>query len=690
MHGAPEFLTSLAVVFCVAGITTVLFQKLRQPVIFGYLVAGMIVGPHIKIPLVADPNIVKTLSELGVILLMFYIGLEFHLSKLVKVGPTSGVVALLQCSFMIWIGYETALLFGCSPLESFYAGAALSISSTVIIGAAFFEQGVKGKLSETVFGILIVEDLIAIFLLTILTAVSSGNALSMHELAVTGGRLALFLTGLLVIGMLLVPRLFRAIVRLDRPETTLVASVGICFACALLAHSFGYSVALGAFIAGALVAESGLGKKIARTVKPMCDGFASVFFVSVGMLIDPALIAQYWVPVIAFLILVLVGNMVGITLWSFLAGHGIHTSVRAGMSLAQIGEFSFIIASLGLSTGATRGLLFPVTVAVSAITTLLNPWMIRWSEPTANRVNRLLPESVHTFAALYDSWLERMRQATETKQAVRQRRKHIFLLLLDIALLGGLLAGASRFGESMSEWFATISSLPTATTRNLFLTVVVFLSAILCFSIYRGMRHLVVLLVNIAFPAAAAGRVDLSATPRRILIVVLELIAFLVICMPLLALLQPFLPNFPGAVLLLSMLVLFGISLWRRVTNLGGHVKAVSQVIVESMVNQVRTAGSEKDEEALQQVRRLFPGLGHLAPLRLQKDNYCVRKTMGEMHIGNLTGATVLMILRGEGNSILPTGREVLMEGDLLTLAGTPEAVEAAKGLLVNGSQSAN
>jgi len=157
-----------------------------------------------------------------------------------------------------------------------------------------------------------------------------------------------------------------------------------------------------------------------------------------------------------------------------------------------------------------------------------------------------------------------------------------------------------------------------------------------------------------------------------------------------LALLQPFLPNFPGAVLLLLMLVLFGISLWRRVTNLEGHVKAVSQVIVESMVNQVRTAGSEKDEEALQQVRRLFPGLGHLAPLRLQKDNYCVRKTMGEMHIGNLTGATVLMILRGEGNSILPTGREVLLEGDLLTLAGTPEAVEAAKGLLVNGSQSAN
>ncbi|MCL1926443.1 MAG: cation:proton antiporter [Syntrophorhabdaceae bacterium] len=726
MHDAPEFLTSLAVVFSVAGITTVVFQKLRQPVIFGYLVAGMIVGPHIPIPLVANPNIVQTLSELGVILLMFYIGLEFRLSKLIQIGPTSGVVALLQCSFMLWLGYELARMLGCSSLESFYAGAALCISSTVIIGAAFLEQGIKGKLSETVFGILIVEDLIAIFLLTILTAVSSGNSLSAKELAITGGRLTLFLAVLLIVGMLTVPRLLRTAVRLNRPETTLVASVGVCFACALLAHSFGYSVALGAFIAGALVAESGLEKTVAasvgvcfacallahsfgysvalgafiagalvaesglektvaKTVKPMCDGFAAVFFVSVGMLIDPLLIARHWVPVVVFLTLILAGNMIGITLWSFLAGHGIHTSIRAGMSMAQIGEFSFIIASLGLATGATRGFLFPVTVAVSAITTLLNPWLIRWSEPTADRINRLLPKAVHTFAALYDAWLERTRRATETAQAVRQRRRQILLLLFDIILLAGLLAGASRLEERISVLLASVSGLPVATARNLFLTAIVVFSAILCYSIYRGMRQLVVLLVNIAFPAAGAGRVDLAATPRRTMIVALELVALLVISMPLLALLQPFLPKFPGAVFLLLALVLFGISLWRRAANLEGHVKAVSQVIVESMLSQSGTEGSDKEEEALQQARKLFPGLGHLAPLRLQGNNYCVGKTMGEVNIGNLTGAKVLVILRGEGNSILPTGREILMEGDLLTLAGAPEAVKEAREILIRG-----
>ena len=683
MHDAPEFLTSLAVVFCVAGVTTVLCQKLRQPVIFGYLVAGIIVGPHIPIPLLAaDSGIVQTLSELGVILLMFYIGLEFRLSKLIKVGPTSGVVALLQCSFMVWLGYEIAHLLGYSSLESFYAGAALSISSTVIIGAAFLDQGIKGKLAETVFGILIVEDLIAIFLLTILTTVSSGNALSAQELAITGGRLALFLVGLLVIGMLTVPRLFRAVVSLDRPETTLVASVGVCFACALLAHSFGYSVALGAFIAGALVAESGMEKKVARTVKPMCDGFAAVFFVSVGMLINPALIAQHWIPVIVFLILILVGNMVGITLWSFLAGHGIHTSIRAGMSLAQIGEFSFIIAGLGLSTGATRDFLFPVTVSVSAITTLLNPWLIRWSEPTADRVNRMLPEAVHTFAALYNSWLERMQRAKETEQAVRQRRRQILLLLLDIILLAGLLAGASRFGESISERLAAFTYIKMATARSLSFAVAAFISAILCYSIYRGMRHLGALLVNIVFPAAGAGYVDLAAAPRRFFIVVIELIVFLVICMPFLALLQPFIPNFPFAFLFLLALILFGVSLWRRAANFEGHVKAVSQVIVESMMGQSGTSGSDKDEEALQQIRKLFPELGHIATLRLQSNHDCVGKTMGEMNIGSLTRAKVMVILRGEGNSILPTGQEILLEGDLLTLAGTPEAVKAAREIL--------
>ncbi|MBP2676921.1 MAG: potassium/proton antiporter rosb, partial [Deltaproteobacteria bacterium] len=445
MHGAPEFLQSLAVVFCVAGVTTVVFQKLRQPVIFGYLVAGMIVGPHIPIPLVADPDIVRTLSELGVILLMFFLGLEFSLTKLLRVGPTSGVVALVETSFMIWLGFEAGRLFGWPPLESFYAGAVLAISSTTIIVSAFKEQGIKGKFTEIVFGILIFEDLIAILLMAVLTTVSAGSDLTARELALTAGRLVSFLAGLLLVGMLTVPRLVRAVFRLNRPETTLVATVGICFACALLARVFGYSVALGAFIAGALVAESGLAKSVERIVKPLCDAFAAVFFVSVGMLIDPALIVRYWVPVLAFLLLVVGGKVTGVSFGAFLAGYGVRTSVQAGMSLGQIGEFSFIIAALGLSTGATRDFLYPVAVTVSAATTLLTPWMIKWSSPVADRIDRLLPKPVRTFAALYDSWLEKMRRGMEPADAPRERRWRFLLLLADFALMLGILSAVSAW-----------------------------------------------------------------------------------------------------------------------------------------------------------------------------------------------------------------------------------------------------
>ena len=195
-------------------------------------------------------------------------------------------------------------------------------------------------------------------------------------------------------------------------------------------------------------------------------------------------------------------------------------------------------------------------------------------------------------------------------------------------------------------------------------------------------------LVERAFPDAGPDRVDLASAPRRAMIVTLELATLLLICMPLFAFLQPFLPRFPGAILLLSALVLFGISFWRRAANLEGHVKAVSQVIVESVMRQAEGKGSEQDEQALQPVRKLFPGLGHLAPLRLKNDSYCVGKTMGEMNIGNLTGAKVLVILREKGNSILPTGKEILREGDMLTLAGTPDAVESAREILTRGREN--
>src|SRR5437867_5856687 len=391
MQDAHAFLKALTIVLGVAAVTTVVFQRLRQPVVLGYIIAGLIVGPHVPIPLVADSAVVRTLSELGVILLMFSLGLEFSIRKLAQVGPTAGLTAVLQSSIMVWLGYVVGQLFGWTTLESLFTGAVIAISSTTIIAKAFDEQGVTGRLREIVVGILVVEDLIAILLMAILTAITSGSGLSAGPLAATIGRLAAFLVGLVAVGMVLVPRAVRAVNRLKRRETTLVASIGLCFAIALLAQAFGYSVALGAFIAGSLIAESGEERHVAHLIEPVRDMFAAVFFVSVGMLIDPTLIARYWPAVAVLTAVVVLGKVVGVSLGAFLTGSGMRTSVQAGLSLAQIGEFSFIIAGLGLVLHATREFLYPVAVAVSALTTLFTPWWIRASERVAAYVGRKLP-----------------------------------------------------------------------------------------------------------------------------------------------------------------------------------------------------------------------------------------------------------------------------------------------------------
>ncbi|HEX5035226.1 MAG TPA: cation:proton antiporter, partial [bacterium] len=443
MAEAHDFLKALAVVLCVAAVTTVLFQRLRQPVVLGYILAGLIVGPHVPIPLVANAEVIQTLSELGVILLMFSLGLEFSIAKLIKVGPTAGVTAVVQCSIMFWLGFLIGKAFGWTVQESLYTGAIIAISSTTISAKAFNEQKIGGHLRELVVGILIVEDLIAILLMAVLTAISTGAGLSAPALAVTVGRLALFLLVLVIVGLMVVPRAIRSISKLGSAETTLVASIGICFAVALLALEFGYSVALGAFLAGALVAESGEAAKIEHLIEPVRDMFAAIFFVSVGMMIVPKMLVTHWQAILVITVVVIAGKVFSVALGTLLTGEGVRTSVRSGMSLAQIGEFSFIIAGLGLSLNAIGEFLYPVAVAVSAVTTLTTPWLIKSSDKAANFVENKLPRPIQTFASLYGSWLDQLRKSPAKKSTGAAIRRALALLLVDFAALAGLIIAAS-------------------------------------------------------------------------------------------------------------------------------------------------------------------------------------------------------------------------------------------------------
>lgn len=685
MENAHVFLENLALVLCTAAVTSFIFQKLHQPVVFGYLLAGMLVGPYVPVPLSADARVLQTLADLGVILLMFSLGLEFRLKKVAQIAATSGLAALLETSTMMGIGYLAGYLLGFTPLESVFTGAIVAISSTTIIAKAFNENGVHGRLREIVFGILIVEDLIAIILIALLTAIATGAGLSAWSLSITVVRLMTFLGALVGIGIVIVPRYVTAIMKLDREETTLVGAIGLCFATAFLAQAFGYSVALGAFIGGSLVAESGESGRIEGLVHPVRDMFVAIFFVAVGSLIDPRVVAEHWGAILALSAIVIAGKVAAVTAGAFITGNGLRQSIQAGMSLAQIGEFSFIIAAIGLAGNATRPFLYPVAVAVSAITTLTTPWLIRAAEPTALWVDRKLPRPIQTSVALYASWVERIRSAPETAGRSRTRRL-VRLILLDAVLLALVVIGAGaergRFTTMLSNW--------TGVTPTMSLVVVMVAAAVvatpLLFGMIRSARMLGFVLAMRALPAAGRRKADFAAAPRRALVTMLQLGILLMVGAPIVAITQPFVPNFPGFTLLGVLTIALGIAFWKSALNLQEHARAGAEVIVAALTPQL-AADLEEDNlfKTMEHIAIMLPGLGEPVAVRIEAASPAVDRTLAELNIRGKTGATILAITRrGEAGAkvVVPSGKEKLRVGDVVALAGTQEAVDAATDML--------
>jgi CPA2 family monovalent cation:H+ antiporter-2 len=686
MEAVHEFLKALVIVLGVAAVTTVLFERLKQPVVLGYILAGLIVGPHVPVPLVADREIVQTLSELGVILLMFALGLEFSVRKLARVGPTAGVTAIVQSSIMVWLGFVAGRAFGWTVLESVFAGAIVAMSSTTIIAKVFDDQRVRGPLRDLVVGVLLVEDLFAIVFMAVLIAVATGAGVSPGELGATIGELAAFLAVLLAGGMLLVPRAIRYVRRLDRPETLLVASLGLCFGMAYLALEAGYSVALGAFLAGSLIAESGEAHAVEELVRPVRDLFAAIFFVSVGILIDPALVAEHWVAVVAFIALVVLGKSAAVGLGAFLTGHGVRLSVQTGMSLAQIGEFSFILASLGVTLGATGDFLYPIAVAVSAVTTLTTPWTIRWSGATAAWIDARLPARLQTVVSLYGSWVEQLGSSPARHTLGARVRKVVRVLLVDAVAVAAIVIGASIGAERASGWIAETLGLTAPVARAIFIVLAALVAVPFLVGLVRNGRRLGLALASTALPEAAAGRPDLAAAPRRVLLALVQLGTTVLVLLPVIALTQPFLPGVPGAAILVGALVVLGFGFWRSAANLQGHVRAGAQVIVEALAKQGSAAAPHGDAspkpDALAAIRTMFPGLGEPVAVRLPAGSPAEGQTLAGLGVRGKTGAAVLAIFR-EGESVmLPTAGEALRPGDVLALAGTHEAVESARALL--------
>lgn len=453
MHEVELFIQDMAIIMLIAGIVTVVFNRLKQPVVLGYIVAGVIIGPHTPpYDLIQDEKTVHILSELGVIFLLFSLGLEFSLKKLAKVGATAFIAAAAEILLMIWIGYEIGLYFGWQRMDAIFLGAMLAVSSTTIIVKALNELGMKNeKFAQIIFGILIVEDILAIGMIALLSGVATSGSVNSGEVFTTVGKLVLFMTVSLVVGILAVPRLLNFISRFKSHEMLLVAVLGILFGFCLLVMKLQYSVALGAFLVGAVMAESRQLHRIERLVEPIRDMFSAIFFVAIGLLFDPNVLVKYWLPITVITLAVVFGKLISCGLGTFVAGQGGRTPMRVGMGLAQIGEFSFIIAALGQSLKVTSEFLYPIVVAVSAITALLTPYLIKAADPLSAKAVTLVPARVSGLLGMYSRWLESLQPTGDRAELTRIIRRILMQVMVNLALVIAVFLAGAFFVDGLSR-----------------------------------------------------------------------------------------------------------------------------------------------------------------------------------------------------------------------------------------------
>ena len=405
MSHLPTLIADLALILICAGVMTLLFKKLRQPLVLGYVVAGFLTSPHMPYtPSVIDTANIQTWADIGVIFLLFALGLEFSFKKIVKVGGTAVIAACTVIFCMILLGIGVGMSFGWHRMDCIFLGGMIAMSSTTIIYKAFDDLGLrKKKFTGLVLSVLILEDILAIVLMVMLSTMAVSNNFEGTEMLESVGKLLFFLILWFVVGIYLIPAFLKRCRKLMNEETLLIVSLALCFGMVVLAAHSGFSAAFGAFIMGSILAETIEAESIDRLVKPVKDLFGAIFFVSVGMMVDPAMIVEYALPILVITFAVILGQAFFGTFGVILAGQPLKTAMQCGFSLTQIGEFAFIIASLGVSLHVTSDFLYPIVVAVSVITTFLTPYMIRAAEPASNFAERHLPSSWQRFLKRYTS-----------------------------------------------------------------------------------------------------------------------------------------------------------------------------------------------------------------------------------------------------------------------------------------------
>ncbi|MDR1053838.1 MAG: cation:proton antiporter [Planctomycetaceae bacterium] len=658
----PALIRDLGLILMAAAVMTLLFKWLKQPIVLGYLIAGFLVGPHFQfLPAVNDTHSVKTWSEIGVIFMLFGLGLEFSFRKLIHVGKTATITATFEILCMIIAGYAVGRILGWSTMSSLFLGAILSMSSTTIIVKAFSEQNLKGvNFASIVFGVLIVEDLIAILLLVLLGSIAVTQNLSGAALIGSSLKLVFFLILWFILGIFLLPVFFRFCRKLFTDEILLIVSMALCFMMVIIAVRVGFSTALGAFVMGSLLAETAKGSKIEELIVPVKDLFSAIFFVSVGMLIDPTILVQYFGIIILLTVITVVGKFFGTSIGALISGCNIKSSMQSGMSMAQIGEFSFIIAMLGTNLKVTNDYLYPVAVAVSAITTFTTPYLIKYSGVLAESLDRKIPDRLKQSLLKYELV---MRDTGKHGIVGLIWRVHgIKILLNSVIIVGVTLAcryAAAPFIKTTSLIDESVQ-LQSGFLNYAMCLAALVLSAPFIWAIFISRR-----------PRSGDYDTETVALLQRLHLGV-SIVRLFIGCGLVGFIFSNFLPVYAVSGLILIPFVVLLLVLFSR----------YFEPVYHKFETQFITHLTEKEKEEIAskaKLSNLAPWNVTLTEFKLSQNSSLVAKSLKEARLRNRFGVIVAMIERGNVRFIPPKGEDLLLPFDKIFMLGTDSQLAAAR-----------
>ncbi|GAA4307204.1 cation:proton antiporter [Nibribacter koreensis] len=639
----------LGLILAAAGIITLIFKKLKQPLVLGYIIAGLLVGPHFALlPTVIETANITIWAEIGVIFLLFSLGLEFSFKKLVKVGGASSIMAFFEVVVMLVLGYLTGKLLGWSTMDSIFLGGILSISSTTIIIRAFDELGVKSqRFARLVFGVLIVEDLVAILLMVLLSTLAVSQQFAGTEMLSAVLKLAFFLVVWFLGGIFLIPTFLRRASKLMNDETLLIVSLALCLLMVILAAQVGFSPALGAFIMGSILAETTKAEKIEHLISSVKDLFGAIFFVSVGMLINPAVILEYAAPIAIITLVTIVGKVVSITGGGLVAGQGLKTSLKSGMSVSQIGEFSFIIATLGLTLKVTSEFLYPVAVAVSAITTFSTPYMIKYSEPLHQAIEKMLPNRWKASLNEYSSGAQTINTTSDWQLVLKS---YVLNLVVYSVIIIALVLLSSQY---LSPFLSNLISAPDWANMA---TIVITLLAMAPFLWALVMHH----------PQKEAQARIWANRNYRSLIIVLSFFKIGVAIFFIAFLLDRFLSVQVALVAGLGILLL-----------LAFFSKKIQEFYIRIENRFLSNLNARELHEESKKHHSLTPWDVHLTSFTISPFSEAVGKTLVELQVREKYGMNVAVIERGDQTIMPPTRNERIFPGDVLYVFGSDTQMEA-------------